>query len=597
MNHLPPIRFQISVLLLLATLNTLVFGTVAFALFAALAASPSQSRTQAVRAFEATFSSVQVRVLDATVVGQPLPANIDESLAAAEAALDSLGDDARGVREELDGYRGQLAAWNEHLRSPAHSAVVGIEDTAGMAQSREIARAAQHVVGAARQLVYYTRPYWVDALEPYLPFMGAWVVLCSIVTVVLAGGLRVVMSQPLERLTSAADALSRGQLDVPIPAPEGAPEIQTLARAVSAARSRLVETIDVLDVRNRQTATMLARLGDGVILADAHGAVVESNAQADAMLVSINRDYPRVRDLSELLPELLLAYFAADEDRSVEFERTLAARKRWFEVDLRRVPRAGARQVGVWVVVMHDVTSAREVENIKRDFLSVITHELKTPLVTIEGFAKLLLMNKGGELTEKQRTWVQNIRDQGQVLLTMVTNLLDATRLEGGNLPINPQPVVVSDLLAQWANTWRPAVETRGLRLATRDDAPPAARVSIDTFRMQQVVGNLVNNALKFTGPGGEIELGARVEGPRVVLSIADTGRGIPADAVPHLFEKFYQVETGDTRVAGGAGLGLYIVHELVAAQAGRIVVHSQVGRGSRFDLSFPLCENGVPAP
>ncbi len=597
MNHLPPIRFQISVLLLLATLNTVVFGTVAFSLFAALASSPSQSHTQAVRAFEATFTSVQAQVSNATVVGQPLPADLEDHLAAAEAVLDPLGDEARGVHEELDRYRGQLDAWNQHLRSPAHSAVVGIEDAAGVAQSREIARAAQHVVGSARQLVYYTRPYWVDVVEPYLPFMGAWVVLCSIVTVVLAGGLRVVMSRPLERLTSAADALARGQLDVPIPEPEGAPEIQTLARAMSAAKSRLVETIDVLDVRNRQTATMLARLGDGVILADAHGAVVESNAQADAMLMALNRNYPRVRDLSELVPELSLPCFNADEDRTLDFERTLAGRKRWFEVDLRRVPRVAARQVGVWVVVIHDVTSAREVENIKRDFLSVITHELKTPLVTIEGFAKLLLMNKGGELTDKQRTWVQNIRDQGQVLLTMVTNLLDTTRLEGGNLPINPQPVVVSDLLAQWSNTWRPAVETRGLRFAIADHAPPGARVSIDTFRMQQVVGNLVNNALKFTGAGGEIELGARVEGPRVILSIADTGRGIPADAVPHLFEKFYQVEKGDTRVAGGAGLGLYIVHELVAAQGGRIVVHSEVGRGSRFELSFPLCETGVPAP
>ncbi len=597
MNNLPPIRFQISVLLLLATLNTLVFGTVALALFAALASSPSQSRIQAVRGFEATFSSVQAKVSDATVAGQPLPTDVDQDLQVVEAALEPLGEDARGVREELDRYRGQLDAWKQHLRSPAHSAVVGIEDAAGVAQSREIARAAQHVVGSARQLVYYTRPLWVDLVEPYLPFLGAWVVLCSVVTVLLAGGLRVVLSRPLERLTSAADALARGQLEVPIPTPEGAPEIQTLARAMSAAKTRLVETIDVLDVRNRQTATMLARLGDGVILADAHGALLESNAQADSMLSALNRSYPRVRDLSELVPELPAAYFGGDEDRTLEFERTLAARKRWFEVDLRRVPKAGARQAGVWVVVIHDVTSAREVENIKRDFLSVITHELKTPLVTIEGFTKLLLMNKGGELSDKQRTWVQNIRDQGQVLLTMVTNLLDATRLEGGNLPISPQPVVVNDLLAQWANTWRPAVETRGLRFATDDHAPPGARLAIDTFRMQQVVGNLVNNALKFTPAGGEIVIGARIEGPRVVLSIADTGRGIPADAVPHLFEKFYQVEKGDTRVASGAGLGLYIVHQLVAAQGGRIVVHSEVGRGSRFDLSFPLYETGVPAP
>ncbi len=110
-------------------------------------------------------------------------------------------------------------------------------------------------------------------------------------------------------------------------------------------------------------------------------------------------------------------------------------------------------------------------------------------------------------------------------------------------------------------------------------------------------MGNLVNNALKFTKPGGSVGIGARLDGPRVVFEISDSGRGIPADAVPHLFEKFYQVEKGDTRIAGGAGLGLYIVHQLVTAQGGRIVVHSEVDRGSRFELSFPLCDPGDPSP
>lgn len=595
--RLPPIRFQISVLLLLATLNTVVFGAVAFALFAALASSPSAERMQAERAFEAQFAGVHAQVADATASGMPLPDNVGPRLEVAVAAIAPLGAEAAGVHEELERYRALLAQWSAHVRSPSHVTDVGIEDPAGLALGRELSRSSRHVIGAARRLVYYTRPAWVDAVEPYLPAMGAWVVLCSLVTVVLAGGLRVVMSRPLEQLTGAADALARGQLDVPIPRPEGAPEIQTLTRAVSAARTRLVDTIEVLDVRNRQTATMLAWLGDGVVLADQHGHVVEANGQADSMLTSLDRRYPSVRELPELVPELMPAYFGAEQDRTLEVERVMAGRKRWFEVDLRRVARAGGRQPGVWVVVIHDVTSAREVDNIKRDFMSVITHELKTPLVAIEGFAKLLLMNKGGELSDKQRTWVQNIRDSGQVLHTMVSNLLDATRLEGGNLTINTAPVALGELVAQWTGTWRPVVEGRGINFAGEVAAPPGARVSVDTFRMQQVVGNLVNNALKFTKPGGTVGIAARTDGPRGVFVVFDTGRGIPADAVPHLFEKFYQVEKGDTRIAGGAGLGLYIVHQLVTAQGGRIVVHSEVDRGSRFELSFPLCDTGEPAP
>ena len=593
----PPIRFQISVLLLLATLNTVLLAGGAASLFAAVLASPSRQLILTVTSFERGFSVVQFDVLAALSDNDAVSSDMAERIGRAEGLLAPAGEAADTVREDLAAYRTAVEKWNVHVRSPAHLPIGGIEDLVGQRLKRDIARAHEHVLSGARHLVYYTRPWWVDAAVPYLPFAGGWVLLCSVATVVLAGGLRMMLSRPLERLTLAARAISQGKFDVPIPRPEGAAEIQMLAIALSAASHRTTETIEALDVRTRQTATMLAELGDGVILADESGTIVESNAQAESMLAMLSRDWKRTRLLPAIVDEIDQHWFGGEVDKAASVERMVTGRRMWFEVSLRRVGRSGATQAGAWVVVLHDVTHAREVENIKRDFMSVITHELKTPLVTIEGFTKLLLMNRGGELSDKQRSWVQNIREQGQVLLTMVTNLLDATRIEGGNLTISMAPTLVSELLEQWSSTWRPVVEQRGLAFTATDQGAGSTRVCVDSFRLQQVIGNLVNNALKFTGAPGEVGITARCAGERLEITVYDSGRGIPTDAIPHLFEKFYQVEKGDTRVAGGAGLGLYIVHELVVAQNGRIVVHSEVGQGSRFVLSFPIVDPGAQSP
>lgn len=593
----PPIRFQISVLLLVATLNTVLLFAGTASLFAAVLASPSRQLVSAVASFERGFSPVQIDVLTALSDNTSVPSAVLDRIKQSETLLSPAGQVANNVREDLVAYHSALEKWNAHVLSPAHLPIGGIEDVVGQRLKRDIARSNDHTISGARHLVYYTRPRWVDAAQPFMPFAGAWVLACSLVTVILAGGLRVVLSRPLERLTLAARAISQGQFDAPIPAPEGAAEIQMLAIALRAARSRTIETIDMLDVRTRQNATMLAELADGVVLADQTGTVVESNAQAEAMLAMLSPKWKTSRSLPEIVDEIQVGWFAGEIDRAVAVERVLAGRKMWFEVSLCRVEHAGQRQFGAWVVVFHDVTHAREVENIKRDFMSVMTHELKTPLVTIEGFAKLLLMNRGGDLSEKQRNWVQNIRDQGQVLLTMVTNLLDATRIEGGNLTISAESTSVAELYAQWCTTWRPVVEQRGLTFRFAETDVGSARIAVDSFRMQQVIGNLLNNALKFTKAPGEVGISLCIEGGTAQFTVFDTGRGIPADAIPHLFEKFYQVEKGDTRVAGGAGLGLYIVYQLVQAQRGRVEVHSAVGQGSRFVLSFPLIESGGPNP
>jgi signal transduction histidine kinase len=170
----------------------------------------------------------------------------------------------------------------------------------------------------------------------------------------------------------------------------------------------------------------------------------------------------------------------------------------------------------------------------------------------------------------------------------MVQNLLDTTRIEGGNLPIHLQSVELCGFVQQIGNTWRGNTENRGIRFELDNRVPPGLSIAADPFRLEQVVGNLMSNAGKFTTAGGTIRLEACVDGGLVHLAVHDTGRGIPPEAVPRVFDKFFQVEHGDKRAAGGAGLGLYIVRQLVEAMHGVVGVESEVGVGSRFQVSFP---------
>lgn len=596
----PSIRFQISVLLLMSTLNAVILGTAALALFEVLADSPSGAHVAAVQGIEIRLADVQTEALETMAGGADVGDEVFEELDAVGLSLAGMGSEAGAVQMELPSYVSHLERWNVHLASGDHQAPDGAEDAAGAEIMHDLVLSNLRVTGALRRLVYYVRPPWVDALAPAAPWLGAWLLTCTVATVLLAGALRQVLSVPLAALRRAADEMATGRLDVRIPEPEGAPEVQSLARAMSDAQARLVTMIAVLDLRNRQTATMLGQLVDGVVLVDGAGRVVERNAQADVLLRQLSPKWPACDVLPDLVPELDAGRLCDDEDEHLDITRNTDGRRLVVACSVRQVPVAGPGTPRSWVVVFSDVTEARLLDTLQREFLSVVTHELKTPLVAIEGFARLLLAQKGGPLSEKQLGWVGTIREQGQVLLQMVTNLLDATRLEAGNLPIHPAIELPSAVFAEWVRTWRGVVEARGLTFTEgtdlgEDDTNVSVRV--DAFRLAQVIGNLVNNALKFTPAGGEIRFRLQREGDEIVFAVQDTGRGVPPEAIPRLFDRFYQVEKGDTRVAGGAGLGLYIVKQLVSAQGGRIVVTSEVDRGSAFALHFPIFHGDSGGP
>jgi signal transduction histidine kinase len=225
-----------------------------------------------------------------------------------------------------------------------------------------------------------------------------------------------------------------------------------------------------------------------------------------------------------------------------------------------------------------------ESDRLKGDFLSTVSHELRTPLTSIIGFSELLV--NVPHLTDKQRRWATNILTSGQGLLALINDVLDLARLEAGKLKLHPGPVDVAGLCDQAAALIRPAAEAKHLELKVV--APAAGPVVQDAGKLGQILSNLLGNAVKFTPEGGRVTLTAEAADDHLILTVTDTGVGIPPEEQELVFDKFRQASHPLTREQGGTGLGLSIVRELAKLLGGDVTLRSELGRGSRFRVRVP---------
>jgi len=238
---------------------------------------------------------------------------------------------------------------------------------------------------------------------------------------------------------------------------------------------------------------------------------------------------------------------------------------------------------------------AEELENanrVKDEFLATMSHELRTPLTSILGWARLLDSNQLGE-NEKDRA-VKVIQRNAEAQSKLIEDLLDVSRIITGKLKIEFQPVWFASITESVLSSLRPVVDAKQLQLQTTID-PAAGPILGDPARLQQIITNLLSNAIKFTPSGGKIEVCLRRCDSRVQLKVTDTGVGISAENLPHIFERFRQVDSSNVRAHGGLGLGLAIVEYLVRQQAGTVVAESEgVGKGATFVVEFPLTSGDV---
>jgi len=241
-------------------------------------------------------------------------------------------------------------------------------------------------------------------------------------------------------------------------------------------------------------------------------------------------------------------------------------------------------------LVAHDITQRKEVERMKDELVATVSHELRTPLASLRGFSELMLKREFNE--EKRREFLGIIQKETIRLSELINNFLDLQKMEWGRQSYEPVNVDLGAVLQESLALFEGGNQSH--RFALEID-PVLRPVVADPARLRQVLSNLLANAVKYSPEGGEVRIQAKVDGPDAVVSIADCGIGIPADAMPFLFSKFFRVHNGPHRQIGGTGLGLALVKQIVLAHKGRVWAESTEGQGSTFHFTLPMAEKPQP--
>jgi signal transduction histidine kinase len=253
----------------------------------------------------------------------------------------------------------------------------------------------------------------------------------------------------------------------------------------------------------------------------------------------------------------------------------------------------------VTYIMIRTMGQLAELDRLKHEFLNAASHELRSPLTSVLGYAEFLQDELGGPLTPAQADYVDQIRKSGLRLRRIVDEMLDLARVQAGAFELAPAPVELGGIVREEVLALVPQARERELVLEVVVPERPFPAV-VDGARVGQVVQNLVINAIKFTPPGGRVEVSLVAEATGYRVEVADSGIGVAPEHQERLFEKFFQVDTGTRRAHGGAGLGLAIAKALVDAHGGRIGVKSSPGRGSTFWFALPGARpapSALPAP
>ena len=356
-------------------------------------------------------------------------------------------------------------------------------------------------------------------------------------------------------------------------------ELQNLSSAFNSLISTFSLELSSLEEERARLATVLDQITDGVLIADSHGIIQFANPAAGRLFQSAQ---PIDRSIVEVVRhhQLVEAWRRCQETRQLQSESVEVPTRHQY---LQLVVIPDQHSSGSLLLVQ-DLTRIRRLETVRRDFVSNLSHELRTPLASLKALTETL---QDGALDDPPaaRRFIGQIQTEVDALTQMVTELLELSRIESGRLTLDLRPVPAYELLDSASQRMKLQAERAGLtlRVECAGDLPV---VQIDLQRLEQVLVNLIHNAVKFTRAGGEILLLAEAGIGEIRFAVRDTGIGIPAEDVPRIFERFYRVDK--SRAGSGTGLGLSIAKHIVETHKGRIWAESIEGQGSTFFFTVP---------
>jgi two-component system, OmpR family, phosphate regulon sensor histidine kinase PhoR len=394
------------------------------------------------------------------------------------------------------------------------------------------------------------------------------------------------VTRPLEEITQVAMDIAEKRFHRRVQQ-EGKDEVAHLGRAINRMSHSLQKQMETIRKSERRLNSVIESMESGLIMVDPTGKVSLANRAFERMFSMpaadlIGHSYKKLSypyDLSALITECAESGMRLRKEIHLYYpeERMLLAHltPMWVEKN----------GVGV-VVVFHDLTAIRRLEQLRKDFVANVSHELKTPITSIRGFAETLL---DGAMNDRKtcEEFLQIIHEESLRLQRLIRDLLDLSRIESKQVHLKTEEISVESLIHSAQKMVKDQVHMKGQTLTV--DIPEPFSVEVDPDRFRQILLNLLTNAIHYTPAGGNITVAARRRESDWQLIVKDSGIGIPEKDLPRIFERFYRVDKARARNSGGTGLGLAIVKHLVEVHQGEIQVESKVGQGTSFILTFPL--------
>jgi len=389
----------------------------------------------------------------------------------------------------------------------------------------------------------------------------------------------------LDDLGAALRQLGEGRYDAFFD-PGGPPEFGVLARTGDEVARRVGEEMAGIKKAQRLLEAVLGSMVSGVLVVDSQARIIMANPAAVELLnlqgkKVVGEHYSAAIFHPDLTAGVPAAIYKGIPART---ELTVGQPPRQHTFVVSVTPLRGIRVETGAVLLLHDITALRNLERSRRELVANISHELKTPVTAIRGFAETLL--QGGLDRQEEERFLHIMLDEAERLSHLVGQLLELSILEAPSFQLQTELVDLRDVAAAAASAMEGAAREKGITIRLRA-GEERVRVQGDRQYLVQAVTNLVDNAIKFSPPDAAVTVEVRREGDHAVLSVTDDGPGIPAEHLPHVFERFYRVDSSRSRSDGGAGLGLAIVKHIMQAHGGEAGVESKAGQGSTFWLKL----------
>ena len=433
----------------------------------------------------------------------------------------------------------------------------------------------------------------------FIPLTALLYILVAAASAILAVMLALWTLQPLDILIKSTQVFSDGNLNHRINLRSG-DEFEDAGNSFNTMADKLSKTIQKLEddravaiSEKNKFDEILSSIIDGIIALDFNKNIMFLN-KASEKLTGYRESEARGKPIEELIhlffdtEEIIPKTYCQQSFNQTA--RLVGKDGKQTKVNLMTTQVNTTIQTNLsCILIIHDLSREEELEQMKLDFVSMASHELKTPLTSIVGYLSVFLDENKGKIPVENLDLLNKAFVAAKQLQTLIQNLLNVNKIEKEQLAVSPEPLEYLPILSKAVEDLKSQATQKNIVLNIVPATEELPKVLADPIRLNEVIVNLVSNAINYTNPNGKVEVSIKVSPNEVTTTVSDNGVGIPQEAIPHLFNKFYRVSNSLQKANKGTGLGLYITKSIIEKLHGKIWVESEVGKGSKFSFTLPI--------